>query len=154
MLTNVCSYDILNIQNEQTFRNDVRMEDKVMRKYNHKISERANESLRKREAVVRKQRTVLVVVIAVLVSLGILLGTSISTLASSEKDISSYNKYYTSVKIESGDTLWSIADEYIDNVDVSRAEYIDEICDINDISENDIHAGDYIVIPYYSDEIK
>ncbi|MBR2045368.1 MAG: LysM peptidoglycan-binding domain-containing protein [Agathobacter sp.] len=125
-----------------------------MRKYNHKISERANESLRKREAVVRKQRTVLVVVIAVLVSLGILLGTSISTLASSEKDISSYNKYYTSVKIESGDTLWSIADEYIDNVDVSRAEYIDEICDINDISENDIHAGDYIVIPYYSDEIK
>ena len=74
------------------FRNDVRMEDKVMRKYNHKISERANESLRKREAVVRKQRTVLVVVIAVLVSLGILLGTSISTLASSEKDISSYNK--------------------------------------------------------------
>ena len=125
-----------------------------MRKYNHKISEKANESLRKREAVVRKQRTVLVVMIAVLVSLGILLGTSISTLASSEKDISSYNKYYTSVKIESGDTLWSIADEYIDNVDVSRAEYIDEICDINDISENDIHAGDYIVIPYYSDEIK
>ena len=125
-----------------------------MRKYNSKISERANESLRKREMVVRRQRAVFVIVFVLLISIGILLGTSVNALASSKKDISSYNKYYTSIKIESGDTLWTIVDEYIDNLDVSKAEYIDEICQINEISEDEIHAGDYIVVPYYSDEIK
>ena len=67
-----------------------------MRKYNHKISEKANESLRKREAVVRRQRSVLAIAIILVVTLGILLGSSINALASSDKDISSYNKYYVS----------------------------------------------------------
>ena len=154
LLTNVCSYDILNTENEQMFRRDVRMEDKAMRNYNSKISEKANESLRKREWVVRRQRAIFVIIFVLLISIGVLLTTSVNTLASSKKDISSYNKYYTSIKIESGDTLWTIADEYIDNLDVSKAEYIDEICQINEISEDEIHAGDYIVVPYYSDEIK
>lgn len=125
-----------------------------MRKYNHKISEKANESLRKREAVVRKQRVVLAIILVLLVSLGVLLGSTVNTLASSKKDVSSYNKYYTSIKIESGDTLWGIADEYISQFNVSKAEYIDEICRINGISEDEIYAGNHIVIPYYSNENK
>ena len=48
-----------------------------MRKYNHKISERANESLRKREAVVRKQKSLLAIAIIVIVALGILLGSGL-----------------------------------------------------------------------------
>jgi len=125
-----------------------------MRKYNSKISEKANESIRKREAVVRRQKMVIGVLIALLISLGILLGTSVNTLASSSADVSSYNKYYTSIRIESGDTLWEIADEYVDNLNVSKAEYIDEICRVNGIAEDEIHAGDYIVVPYYSREVK
>ena len=125
-----------------------------MRKYNQNISERANENIRKREVVVRKQKTFFAVLIIVLVTLGILLGTSVNALASSKADISSYNKYYTSIQIESGDTLWNIADAYIDNLDISKAEYIDEICRMNGISEDEIHTGDYIVVPYYSKEIK
>ena len=125
-----------------------------MRKYNHKISERANESLMKREAVVRRQRNCLAVAIIIVVALGILLGTSMNALASSEKDISSYNKYYVSIRIESGDTLWTIADEYVDGFNLSKADYIAEVCQINGISENNIHAGDQIVVPYYSQEIK
>lgn len=125
-----------------------------MRMYNHKISKKANESLKKREAVVRRQKVFFALVLIVFVSLGILFGTSVNTLASSKADVASYNKYYKSVQIEYGDTLWNIADEYIDNFNISKAEYIDEICQLNNISEDEIHAGDYIVIPYYSDEIK
>ena len=125
-----------------------------MRKYNHKISERANESLMKREAVVRRQRGLLAIVVILIVAFGILLGTSINALASSEKDIASYNKYYVSIRIESGDTLWTIADEYVDGFNLSKADYIAEVCQINGISENNIHAGDQIVVPYYSQEIK
>ena len=125
-----------------------------MRRYNNKISERANKSLQKREAVVRRQKGLLAVVIIVLISLGVLLGGSINALASSKADIASYNKYYTSIRVESGDTLWSIADEYIADFNLSKEDYIKEICQLNHISEDDIHAGAYIIIPYYSHEVK
>ena len=125
-----------------------------MRKYNSKISERANESLRKREAVVRRQRGILAIVIIMVVALGILLGTSMNALASSDKDVSSYNKYYVSIRVESGDTLWTIADKYVGGFNIEKNDYIEEVCQINEISKNDIHAGDYIVVPYYSQDIK
>lgn len=125
-----------------------------MRKYNHKISERANESLRKREAVVRRQRSVFAIAIILVVTLGILLGSSINALASSDKDIASYNKYYVSIRIETGDTLWTIADEYVEGFNITKADYIQEVCQINGISEDNIKAGDHIVVPYYSQEIK
>ena len=125
-----------------------------MRKYNHKISARANESLRKRETVVRRQIGLLAIAIVLVVALGILLGSSVNALASSDKDIASYNKYYVSIRVESGDTLWTIADEYVDGFNISKADYIDEVCQINGISEDNIHSGDYIVIPYYSQDVK
>ena len=125
-----------------------------MRKYNYKISEKANESLRKREVLVRKQKMIVAIIVVLLVSLGVLFGTRMSALASSKADVSSYNKYYTSIKIETGDTLWSIADEYVENFNISKEEYIEEVCLLNGISKDEIHAGDYIVVPYYSNEIK
>jgi len=125
-----------------------------MRKYNDKISAKANESLRKREAVVRRQRGILALTIILVIAFGILLGTSINALASSDKDISSYNKYYVSIRVESGDTLWTIADEYIDGFNLSKNDYIAEVSQINQISEDEIHAGDYIVVPYYSQDVK
>lgn len=125
-----------------------------MRKYNNRISEKANISLRKREAVVRKQKKLLAIAILVFVSLGILLGTTISAQASSEADVASYNKYYTSIRIEAGDTLWTIADEYIEDLNIDKQEYINEICTINNICEDEIHAGDYVVVAYYSQDMK
>lgn len=125
-----------------------------MRKYNNRISEKANISLRKREAVVRRQKKLLAIAILVFVSLGILLGTTISAQASSEADVASYNKYYTSVRVEAGDTLWTIADEYIEDLNIDKQEYINEICTINNICEDEIHAGDYVVVAYYSQDMK
>lgn len=125
-----------------------------MRKYNYKISERANESLQKREAVVRAQMGVIAIVVIIIISLGILLGTGISALASSKEDPASYNKYYKSVCVESGDTLWTIADDYIQNLNIDKLDYIEEICELNQIDGDHIQAGEYIVVAYYSKEVK
>jgi cell division protein YceG involved in septum cleavage len=62
------------------------------------------------------------------------------------------HKYYTSVKIEQGDTLWSIAQENMTSEYSGIQEYIDEVCTLNHISEDDIHSGAYITIPYYSED--
>ena len=125
-----------------------------MRKNNNRISNRANTSLNKREAVLRRNRKFVAILLIIFVSLGILLGTSISALASSKADVASYNKYYKSVRVEAGDTLWTIADEYIADLNIDKQEYIAEICTLNNISKDDIYTGDYIVVAYYSQDIK
>ncbi len=55
---------------------------------------------------------------------------------------------YTSVQITPGDTLWDIADEYMDAGWSDKSAYIDEIRQINHLSGDDIQAGAYILVPY------
>lgn len=63
-------------------------------------------------------------------------------------------KYYTSVTVEQGDTLWSIADEFIDyNQYKSKAAYIAEVQSINHLDDTaDIITGQALIVPYYSYE--
>lgn len=58
-------------------------------------------------------------------------------------------KYYTSVMVESGDTLWTLADEYASLEYRDYNAYIKEVKDLNHISSDDIHAGSYLILPYY-----
>jgi cell division protein YceG involved in septum cleavage len=63
-------------------------------------------------------------------------------------------KYYTSIQIQEGDTLWSIADTYHSNMALSRTDYIQEIIELNHIDADNIHAGNYLIIPYYDTSMK
>lgn len=69
------------------------------------------------------------------------------------KENASSEKYYTSVYIEPGDTLTSIAKEYQTEEYSDLSEYIEEIMYINQLYSDDITAGCYLVIPYYSKEV-
>lgn len=60
------------------------------------------------------------------------------------------SKYFTSIQVEAGDTLWTIATEHITDEYSDIHEYMNEVCSINHISADEIHAGQYIVIPYYA----
>lgn len=87
------------------------------------------------------------------VSLLILMGSSIRTFASSRSDdSSSLQKYYTSIRIEKGDSLWSIADSYVTDHVMSKDDFIREVCQVNHINKDDIlRSGDYLVVFYYSE---
>lgn len=63
-------------------------------------------------------------------------------------------KYYTSVTIQSGETLWSLADEYVDyDYYKDKNLYISEVCSINHLDEDcTITTGQILIVPYYSDE--
>lgn len=55
---------------------------------------------------------------------------------------------YMDVKIQSGDTLWNIAQTYMpDNMDTRKAVY--QLCSINDISADQLYAGMTIQVPIY-----
>ena len=62
-------------------------------------------------------------------------------------------KYYTSVSVGYGDSLWSLADQYMDRDHYDHFSYIAEIKSINHISDaNDIKEGSTLILPYYSNE--
>lgn len=62
------------------------------------------------------------------------------------------NKIYTSVQVEEGDSLWSIAKTYYTEDFDDYNELIDEIKTINNMSSDTIKVGCYIIVPYYINE--
>ena len=63
-------------------------------------------------------------------------------------------KLVTSIEIKSGDSLWSIASEYLSEDYADINAFIKEIKATNRLSSDEIHAGNYIVVPYYEDQTR
>ncbi len=73
----------------------------------------------------------------------------LSTNVNAEK-LQSSTKHITSIQIEKGDTLWSIASQYITDEYDNMNDYIKEIKKTNGLTSDTIHEGKYLVIPYYA----
>ena len=58
-------------------------------------------------------------------------------------------KYYTGIQIEEGDSLWSIAEEYISDEYDSIQEYIKELKRVNQLEYDTIYSGQYLIVSYY-----
>ena len=63
-------------------------------------------------------------------------------------------KYYTSIRVENGDTLWEIAKQYRTEEYSDISSYIEEVKSINHLSTSRITDGMYLCIPYYTTEYK
>ncbi len=77
-----------------------------------------------------------------------------STMITSAKGNSSAPdryKYYTSIYIEEGDSLWSIAEQYAYE-GISTVDYINELKKINSLKNENIKAGCYLLVSYYSND--
>ena len=90
-----------------------------------------------------------IAVITVFLSLAIagllaVCGTSKASAAPDHEPV----RYYTSIKIEQGDSLWEIASRYKLESE-SSSEYIDEIISMNQLSSEQITAGKSLMIYYY-----
>lgn len=59
------------------------------------------------------------------------------------------HKYYKSIEISAGDTLWSIAEENMSDEYESIYEYIDEVMDMNNLETDEIHYGQHLTVAYY-----
>lgn len=111
-------------------------------------------SKQKRTIAIRKNILIFVLAI-VFVSCNI--GFFSERMISSAKDSSNDEmiKYYKVVKIEFGDTLEEISNQYMDESLYSDMnEYIKEIQFINHLNDDTIKSGEKIIIPYYSNEFK
>lgn len=58
-------------------------------------------------------------------------------------------KFYKSIEIGSGDTLWDLAESYTEGTDISVQEYVCDLMDINQLENDLIHEGQYLTVVYY-----
>ena len=109
----------------------------------------------RRQRIVRHQYGVLLITVTMILFLSFFMKMSFSSDAQSDDYIPAF-KYYHTVTVHSGDTVWNIAsDNYDDSHYDSIDSYISEICKINNFSNPDsLKAGENIIIPYYSAEFK
>lgn len=107
------------------------------------------ERIGKVELQKRAWRTVVAILLLLFV---IVIGGSISGLARARKAKEDSYKYYTSILIEKGDTLWSIASEHMTPEYDRIEDYICEVRRLNHIFGDGIYAGEYLTIPCYFEE--
>jgi len=130
-----------------TQKNVQEMTDRELRTYMREYKRK----LRRRRALIRQSITcVLTVFLLIICTISY---HAIQTNASTgEEDIKF--KYYTRITVASGETLWDIADEYIDYSKYkNKKAYIDEVQSINHLMDTDmIRSGQILIVPYYSEE--
>lgn len=63
-------------------------------------------------------------------------------------------KYYTSIEVDQGESLWSIASDHMSPEYRDIYDYMSEIAAINHLHGDQLDRGQRIIIPYYSTELK
>ncbi len=104
--------------------------------------------------VQRQKRTLLFTVMALV--LGVILAFSVigtNVKASGSDQATESYKYYKQIYVESGDTLWNIAEQNTEGSVSDIKAYMDEVRTINSMSKYEtLKSGTYITVPYYSSE--
>lgn len=88
---------------------------------------------------------------AITLFLIILLSLSLVTKTATAQRSIERVKLVASIEIQKGDSLWSIASEYMSEEYDDMNDYIEEIKDSNGMVSDEIHSGNYIIVPYYAD---
>ena len=73
--------------------------------------------------------------------------TMFTSMAKEEENMAT--PYYKSIQIQSGDSLWQIADRYKEGSSMSTDAYIKTLKQMNGLTEDTIHAGLYLTVVYF-----
>ena len=98
--------------------------------------------------IVRNRKIMLILLIVISFIFGFAFFTNKADAESSREVYT----YYTSYEIQPGDTLWSIADQFMGPDYTNKEDFIANIKSQNHLLSDDITAGKYLVIKYSSYE--
>lgn len=128
--------------------------DMEMRRRLEEMSDRELRNCRRALRLRReKRRKMLVMSVAVAATLCMIVICA-AFYGAIKADASSGYKYYTDIVVEPGDSLWTLAEEYVDYDHYRDINcYINEVRSINHLAEEScLTAGQILIVPYYSAE--
>lgn len=115
---------------------------------NYRNNKRRGMTPRQRQMIQRKFGILLSIIV-----LAVILSVFIGGIGNTVKAADNYHKYYTSIEIMPGDTLSDYYETYGEHYNCMK-DYTKEVCMINGIEVDEIVAGNYLIVPYYSLEQK
>ena len=113
-----------------------------------RAQERARiQALKKKQAIKRQVLLAAVMFLTILATVFVitncLKANQVKASSAKEETI-----YYKTIQVEEGDTLWTLADQYMGNSSFDKQQYIDEVKEINHLTDDTIESGAYLMIPY------
>ena len=116
---------------------------------------RSHRSEKRRRQVYLRKSALCFMAVIIIASLSISFGNSLVAAHGDMENNPVEHKYYKSIEISYGDTLWGIAEKYMTDHYDSIYEYIYELERINNLdSVDDIHASQYLTVVYYDTEFQ
>ncbi len=159
LLTKENMFDTIHLERmfANVFSLDFKMGDKIM-KAQKNIYEMTDRELRAYKRRLHRQRAIrrrcmMVLMTVCLVMVCAVSYHSIKSNAHTSDQEMNF-KYYASITVACGDTLWELADEYIDYEQYADKEvYLAEVRNINHLDESmNIKTGQNLILPYYSND--
>ncbi|MGF0017171.1 LysM peptidoglycan-binding domain-containing protein [Sporofaciens sp. SGI.106] len=109
---------------------------------------------KRREAIVIRHSFIAILSFTFILIMALFVSTSFVEASDHTTESSSSCVLYKSIQLESGDTLWSIAEEYMPDGFSSIWDYIEELKDINGLKSDEIHEGRYLTVVYCDTNIE
>ncbi|HBA64466.1 MAG TPA: hypothetical protein DCZ20_11475 [Lachnospiraceae bacterium] len=111
-----------------------------------------NHKNKKRQRQLKRRIAIVFVLLAVVG--GVIFGSVfVSAHGSSLEDPVNY-KYYKNIEVMPGDSLWKLAGMYMSEEYDSRAAYIKEVVQINQLTSHTIYDGQKLIVPYYDTDFR
>ena len=105
------------------------------------------QAAKKKQAIKRQILLIAVMFLTILATVFVITGC-LKTNQVKASSVKEENVYYKTIQVEEGDTLWTLADQYIGNSSFDRQQYIDEVKEMNHLTDDTIESGAYLMIPY------
>lgn len=114
---------------------------------------RKRKSRRQMEKGTRRSKSVLSGLLGILTALLVISGIlmSDSFLSQAQTEPGAQGKFYKSITIEKGDTLWNIAEKYMTEDYDSIEDYVQTLKKMNNLTTDKILAGDKLIVAYNAD---
>ncbi len=96
-------------------------------------------------------RSLTVILLMILAFCSGFFGHTLLNARAEEKASHSLNRYYTSVQLRQGDSLWDIARQYRAGSGYSCQEYVEELKRMNGLKSEQIHSGEYLTVVYFAE---
>lgn len=142
-----CTTDLYNRQIQTRTR---RRDGNSMRAADYRSERRIQQNRLRRQQEMKNNFRLFIVTVFLIAACSFTLSTFRSN---AKNDAEASYKYYKSIMVSDHDTLWSIAQQYMDEAHYASVnDYINEVKYMNSLPDDSIHYGEYLVIPYYGSD--